>query len=200
MNKNSNGAAPLAPPIPWTDRVKPRTVLMVLAALALLDLMFYLLAVLPLLNREAEHLGIIASLETQIESQQQHLSGAKEIGERLDRADSQGQELINQITLERRTAFSVLLGELGSAADRSGVAMRETAYEVESIDGSDNYGILSINANFRGRYENLVKLLNALDRSELFFIIGSLGASPRTDSNANELQISMRVDTFVRNL
>ncbi len=199
MNRNSNGG-PLLPPAPWADRVAPKTALIALAALALFDLTFYLFAVRPLSNREAEQRARIAALEAQIESRRERLAGAEEVARRLDRADAEGQELVRQITLDRRSAFSVLFSELGSAAGESGVEVRETAYEVESVDGSDNYGILSINANFRGRYENLVKLLNVLDRAELFFIIGSLGASPRADSDTDELQINMRVDTFVRNL
>ncbi len=197
MNRNSNGGAP---PAPWTDRVKPKTALIALAVLALFDLTFYLFAVRPLSNRETEQRARIAALEAQIESRRERLAGVEKVAARLDRADAEGRELVSEITLNRRSAFSVLLSELGGAAGESGVEVRETAYEVESVDGSDNYGILSINANFRGRYENLVKLLNALDRSELFFIIGSLGASPRADSDTNELQINMRVDTFVRNL
>ena len=55
-----------------------------------------------------------------------------------------------------------------------------------------------MNANFRGRYENVVRFLNLIDRSETFLIIESLGASPRSDSD--DLQITMRIDTFVRDL
>ncbi len=200
MNRNSNGESSLAPPPLWIDRIKPKTAFIVPAALALFDLTFYLFAVRPLSNREVEQRARIAVLEEQVESRRKHLADTEEVARRLNRADAEGRELVRQITLDRRSAFSVLLSELGSAAGESGVEVRETAYEVESVDGSDNYGILSINANFRGRYENLVKLLNILDRSDLFFIIGSLGASPRADSNTDELQINMRVDTFVRNL
>ena len=200
MRRNSKGESSLAPPIPWSDRVKPRTALIAIAALALFDLTFYLFAVRPLSNREAEQRARIAVLEERIALRRKSLADTEQIAQRLDRADAEGQELVRQITLDRRSAFSALLSEIGRAAGESGVEVRETAYEMESVDGSDNYGILSINANFRGRYENLVKLLNLLDRSELFFIIGSLGASPRADGNASELQINMRVDTFVRNL
>ena len=58
--------------------------------------------------------------------------------------------------------------------------------------------MVSISANFRGRYENLVKFLNLLDRSDAFLIVERLGAAPREDTG--ELQITMRIDTFVRNV
>ena len=45
--------------------------------------------------------------------------------------------------------------------------------------------------------ESLV-LLNRLDRSSEFLIVESLGARPREDTG--DLQISMRIDTFVREL
>ena len=197
MNRNSNRGLPAAPRL---DRIKPGTALIAIAALAVFDLTFYLAAVRPLSSRETEQHARIAALEAQVASRRERLADTAGVAERLERAEAEGREIVRQITLDRRSAFSALLSELGGAAGEAGVEVRETAYEVESVDGSDNYGILSINANFRGRYENLVKLLNALDRSELFFIIGSLGASPRTDGDTNELQINMRVDTFVRNL
>ena len=71
----------------------------------------------------------------------------------------QGTHWGQEITLARQSAFSELLTELGAAAEGAGIEIRETSYSVEAIEGSDQYGLLAVNANFRGRYENLVNLL-----------------------------------------
>jgi len=187
-------------PVPWYRRLAPRTVLAVLAALALLDTGFYLLAVRPARLGEHETRARIESLVERVAATRRGIQGAVAAAERVENAETSGDALVQEIALSRQHAFSALLTELGAAAAKSGIEIRESSYVVEPIDGSESYGILAVNANFRGRYENLLKLLYELDRSELFFIIGSLGATPRDDSGSNELQINMRFDTFVRDL
>ena len=106
--------------------------------------------------------------------------------------------MLGRVSGAGRGTFSELLTELGEAATAAGVEMRETDYASEAIAGNESYGMVSVTANFRGRYENLVRLLNRLDRSSEFLIVESLGARPREDTG--DLQISMRIDTFVREL
>ncbi len=200
MTSNSKtGSKPLAP-ASWSRRVPPRTVLAVLGLLALVELGFYLLAVLPVAHRERERRIRNEELAAQVEETRLGIVAVQAAAERIEAADVEGRALVQQIALSRRNAFSALLTELDVAAQQAGVEIRETSYAVEVIEGSDQYGILAVNANFRGRYDNLVQLLYRLDRSELFFIIGSLGATPRDEANSSELQINMRFDTFVRDL
>ncbi len=113
-------------------------------------------------------------------------------------AQEEGGPLLEELTFERQRTFSELLTELGDAAEAAGVEIRETDYAAEEISGNESLGMVSVTANFRGRYENLVQLLNRLDRSTDFLIVESLGARPRQDTG--DLQISMRIDTFVREL
>lgn len=200
MASNSKRQSGAIMPAPWYRRLPPRTVLAILAALALLDAGLYLLAVRPARLGEREARARIERLTEQVAATRRGIQDAVAAADRVDSAEAAGDALVQEIALSRQHAFSALLTELGAAATESGIEVRESSYIVEPIEGSANYGILAINANFRGRYENLVKLLYALDRSELFFIIGSLGATPRDDSGSNELQINMRFDTFVRDL
>ena len=186
--------------VAWYRRLAPRTALATLAALAALDLAFYLIAVYPAQSAERETRARIAQLSSQVEETRQGFDQVRKAAERVNKAAAEGDALVQEIALPRRSAFSALLTELGAAADGAGVEIRETSYSVEAIEGSDGYGILAVNANFRGSYEDLVGLLYRLDRSELFFIIGSLGATPRDEESSNELRINMRFDTFVRDL
>ena len=200
MASNSKGQSSAIMPAPWYRRLQPRTVLAILAALALLDAGLYLLAVRPARLGERAARERIERLTEQVAATRRGIQDAVAAAKRVDDAETSGDALVQEIALSRQHAFSALLTELGAAATESGIEVRESSYVVEPIEGSEHYGILAINANFRGRYENLVKLLYELDRSELFFIIGSLGATPRDDSGSNELQINMRFDTFVRDL
>ncbi len=175
-----------------------RLVVAGLLLLAIFDAAFWLLAVEPAATRTADREAAVAALESQVQQKRESVAQLRESSERVAAARDEGDELLEELTFDRERTFSELLTELGAAATAAGVEMRETNYASEEIAGNESYGMVSVTANFRGRYENLVRLLNRLDRSSDFLIVESLGARPREDTG--DLQISMRIDTFVREL
>ena len=179
-------------------RVTRTQVCVALGLILLFDLVFYFFAVKPLSAREQKKRTSISILSQQVKQRTEQVAKLKMVVDKVEQARSEGDKLIEEITLVRRTTFSTLVAELDSAARESGVEPREGAYDVQPIEGAEHYGMVTISANFRGRYENLVKFLNRLDRSENFLIIESLGAAPRADSE--ELNVTMKIDTFVREL
>ena len=82
--------------------------------------------------------------------------------EKVEQARVEGDELVEQLTLARKNTFSRLVTELNAAADEAGIESRERAYDPDPVEGSDQYGALTITASFRGKYDQLVKLLNRL--------------------------------------
>jgi Tfp pilus assembly protein PilO len=181
---------------PWSRRVPRRNVLIVLGVFLALDLLFYLFAVRPLDAREQEQRVMLETLQQQVEQKQKDVERLKLIVSKVAKARAEGDALLEDVTFLRRTTFSDLMAELIESAKQAGIDTREGNFDAEPIEGSDDYGILSLTANFRGEYESLVKFVNRLDRSKRFLIVGSLGATPRSDST--ELQITMTIDTFVR--
>ena len=179
-------------------RVTRTQVCVALGLILLFDLVFYFFAVKPLSAREQKKRTSISILSQQVKQRTEQVAKLKMVVDKVEQARSEGDKLIEEITLVRRTTFSTLVAELDSAARESGVEPREGAYDVQPIEGAEHYGMVTISANFRGRYENLVKFLNRLDRSENFLIIESLGAASRADSE--ELNVTMKIDTFVREL
>ena len=177
------------------EQKRKRLVLGGLIALAVFDLAFWLFAVQPLANRETEQQVRVDGLTRMVVQKTEALESLRATNTKATTASAAGDELLEQLTFERRTTFSELLKELGEAARQSGVEIRETNYNSDEIEGNAEFGMVSIQANFRGGYENLVQLLNRLDRSDRFLIIERLGAAPREDGG---LQISMRIDAFVR--
>lgn len=169
-----------------------------LTVLALFDLAFWSFAVQPMAARAADREAAVVALEQLVEQKRESVANLSVSLERVAAAQEDGTGLLEELTFERQRTFSELLTELGDAASRSGVEIRETDYATEDIAGNENYGMVSVTANFHGQYENLVQLLNRLDRSSDFLIVESLGARPRQDTG--DLQITMRIDTFVREL
>lgn len=178
-------------------RIPKRVVIWTLTALFAFDVLFYVFAVLPLESREIELQAKVVAIEQSIALKRRSSERLEAVVARAEKAGEEGAELIDNFTFKRRTTYSNLLTLLGEAAQEAGVEMRETDYDDDPVAGSDGYGMISIRANFRGQYENLVKFLNVIDRSERFLIIGSLGATPR---ESGDLQIVMRIDTFMREI
>ena len=185
----------LAPPR-W--RLTRRHMLAALAVLLTFDVVFYLFAVRPLGAREEEQRILLRTLLRQQQQKTEELERLRVVVAKVEKARLEGDELINQLTLARNSTYSRLLAELDAAADEAGLESRERAYDPDPIEGAEEYGAITVTASFRGRYEQLVNLLHRLDHSEEFLIIGALGATPRSDTN--DLQITMRIDTFVRDL
>ncbi len=199
MTRNSNnGKAPGRRAASWLRRLSRKQALIALGALLAFDLGFYIMAVRPLGAREQMQQDLIAGLSAQIEKKSADVERLELVVSKVEKARDEGDQLLDDITLVRRTTYSTLLAELLQAAADSGIDTREGNFDLEPIEGTEQYGMVSINANFRGEYENLVQFLNRLDRSERFLILGSLGATPRADSS--ELQITLTIDTFVREL
>jgi Tfp pilus assembly protein PilO len=175
-----------------------KQVLALLGALAVFDLAFWVFVVLPLADQEQRQVERIAELSRQIAQKTEDLETLRTVRDRIGVARTQGDELVAEITFDRRTTFSQLLADMDEAAVESGIEIRERLYDQQPIEGADHYGMLTITSNYRGQYDKLVKFLNQLDRSERFLIIESLGATPRAESN--DLQFTLKIDTFVREL
>ena len=178
--------------------LKRKQVLALLGALAVFDLAFWLFAVLPLAGQEQRQLQRIADLTRQIAQKTSDLERLRTVRDRIGVARAPGDELVANITFDRRTTLSQLLAEMDAAAVESGIEIRERLYDQQPIEGAGRYGMLTITSNYRGHYDNLVKFLNRLDRSERFLIIESLGATPRAESN--DLQFTLKIDTLVREI
>ena len=196
MTSNFNSTPPQN--APWSRRISHTHIAAGLGVLLLFDLAFYLFAVRPLDAREEETIAAIAALEQQLEQRGEAAEQLRDVVGKVETARSTGDGLIEDITIRRQVAFSTLVVELDAAASEAQIEDRDRTYDIEPVDGTEEYGIVRMNANFRGSYENIVRFLNLIDRSEQFLIIESLGASPRSESA--DLQVTMRIDTFVRDL
>ncbi|MBG99774.1 MAG: hypothetical protein CMN58_05460 [Solibacterales bacterium] len=196
MTNNSDSAS--LQNVPLSRRISVAHVTLALTALLLFDGVFYWFAVHPLDARKQEVITAIKVLEKQVRQRVETVEHVNSAIKRIESARLIGSNLMKNITVSRQVAFSTLVTELDAAANRAEIENRDRTYNIEPVEGTSGYGIVRVNANFRGRYENVVRFLNLIDRSETFLIIESLGASPRSDSD--DLQITMRIDTFVRDL
>jgi len=166
-----------------------------LAALALFDLVFYLFAIGPLSESEREKRLLVENLRRQMGEQAARVEKLAAIVNKVETARTQGDELMEEIMLPRRTAFSAIVSEIDQASREAKVELRERGFNVEAIEGSNTLSMMTVTAGLDGSYDNLVKFLNLLDKSSKFLIIESLGAAPQQTGNL--LSITIKLDAFV---
>lgn len=198
MSSNSSSSARNRFATPLLRRIPKKYVLATVGVLFVFDLVFYLVAIEPLGRREAEQQALLGALSRQIAAKKTAVEQLQLVVSKVEKARGEGDGLLEGITLPRRAGFSMLLTELQEAAAKAGIDTREGNFDIEPIEGTEEYGMIAVSANFRGEYQNLVRFLNQLDRSDQFLIIDSLAATPRTDSN--ELQFTMRFNTLLREI
>ena len=181
----------------WLVEPGPRRkIRLALAALFLFDGLFYLFAIGPLGESDRTRTLQVANLRRQVAELSKLVEKLSTIVEKVKTARSEGDKLLDGITMPRRTAFSAIVSELDQAGKQAGVELRERAFEVEPIEGSDTLSMMTVTAGLQGNYENLVKFLNLLDKSPRFLIIQSLGAAPQQSGAL--LSVTVKFDAFVR--
>ncbi len=138
----------------------------------------------------------LAALQTQTAARRALLASTRQHVAAVEQGRTEGDKFLNEYFLARRTAYSTLLSELVDAADRAKIKPKEHAYATEPIEGSDSLSMMSISANYEGTYANLMRFVHELDRSPRLLIIEALNAAP--EQSGGTLNISMKIDTFVR--
>jgi hypothetical protein len=139
----------------------------------------------------------VVSLEQQVRQRQDLLQRTRTLTGKIEKARAEGDRFMDQYMLNRRTAYSTIVGELDRIGVESGVKPKESQFAVEPIAGSnDSLGMMTITANFEGAYSSLTKLINLIDRSPKFLIIESVQAAPQPSGAT--VNLTMKLHAFVR--
>lgn len=138
----------------------------------------------------------LTSLQTQVAAKKALLERTKQHAQAVELGRSEGDQFVTDYFLPSRTMFSLLLGELDSAANETKIQPRERTYDLEPIEGSDSMSLMSITAAYEGTYADLMRFVHEIDKSPRLLIIESLSAAPQQGSD--RLTVSMKLDTLVR--
>lgn len=147
--------------------------------------------------------GSLVELESSVLSAQKTLTARQAALEKTERAvelagraSASGGEFLETYFLARQSAYSTLLLELEDAASKAGIRARDRSYNYEPVEGSEDLGMLTINANYEGTYADLIQFVNAVDRSKRLLIIDQLAAQPQPQAGA--LVVNLRMNAFFR--
>ncbi len=147
--------------------------------------------------------GTAEDLEQQLLMQRQQVKQRQAAIERLrllaaksDKARAEGDRFLAAYFLDRRTASSAILTELGNAGKKAGLRPRDHAYTFEPVEGSEDLTTMTISANYEGSFAALMQFVNIIDRMNRFLIIEDMQATPTQQPGT--LSIRLQIDAFVR--
>jgi hypothetical protein len=135
-------------------------------------------------------------MRSAIRQQQGVLERTRVLASKIESGRGQGDKFMVSYFLPRRTANSTILAELNDLAGQAKITSRDSAINIEAVDGSDTLDMMQITANFEGLYPDLIHFINLLDKSDRLLIIESLNATPQ--QSGGRLNVMLKLDTFVQ--
>ena len=139
----------------------------------------------------------LASLRSTFRSSQQRLNKSSSLVRNMDIGRDQGNKFEVSYMTSRRQTFGPLDAEVNHLAQTAGMKVGTINYSVlDPIEGSGDLYMLTITAGFEGGYPQLMKLVNAIDRSPRFMVIDELQVAPQPKGDV--LDAVFHINTFVR--
>jgi len=137
----------------------------------------------------------LAQTRAQIQRGRASLELTKTNVRKVQSARLEQEQFVTGYFLDRRTASSTILSEIGKLAKNAGLTPREHSFNIDPIEGSGEFSMMTITGNYEGNYADLVEFVNAVDRSPRFLIIDSLTAQPQQSGG---LQARFKMNAFLR--
>ena len=171
------------------------TIKIVLGVLAALNLIAGFLYFFPPGGSAADLETALTQTRTQIQRGRATLDQSKASVKKVQTARQEQEKFVAEYFMDRRTASSTILTEIGAMAKQAGITPREHSFTIDPVEGSDEFSMMTITANYEGNYGDLVQFVNAVDRSRRFLIIDSIAAQPQQTGG---LQVRFKMNAFLR--
>jgi type IV pilus assembly protein PilO len=167
-----------------------------LGLLAVLNLIALVFVYMPPGGSEASLNEELTALRQQVRTRQAEVTRLRTIAAKVDHARAQQKEFLTTYFMDRRSASSTILTEIGASAQKAGLKPKEHAFAIEPVEGSDTISMMTITANYEGSYADLVQFLNLVDRSKRFLIIENVTAAPQ--QTPGMLASRFKINTFIQ--
>lgn len=95
--------------------------------------------------------------------------------------------------LPRRTAFSGMLANLEALATQDSLRPSDASYRLEELGGAPGWVSVGVNLTVEGNYTDLVRFINHLEKSELFWIIEGMNVSA---GQSRGLRLGLQMRTY----
>ena len=168
---------------------------LVVAALVLLNLVAGYFVLRPPGGSPDELSAAASSASVQLQRNKMVLDRTRTLMTKIKDGREKGDSFLSEYFLPAGKAYSTVYSELVELAKKAQMTPRESSYAMEQVEGSDTLSMMTITQALEGKYADLIRFVNALDKSEGLLIVDSLTATPQTNGN---LSVLLRLQTFVR--
>ncbi|MDZ4802984.1 MAG: type 4a pilus biogenesis protein PilO [Bryobacteraceae bacterium] len=178
----------------------PRTVARAILGVLLLGNLIAAYMVARPVGGSAEELDAqISTLQSTLQRRTVEIQGMRQLVSRMNQARTGGDAFLGKYFLEGRTKSSTIVGELDTAAKDAGLRSKERSFNYDPIEGTDQFSMLTVVANYEGTYGDLLQFVNKLDKSSRFLIIDTLTAAPQQGNQGQGLlNVQVKFNAFVR--
>jgi Tfp pilus assembly protein PilO len=147
-----------------------------IAAMVAADLVAAAILFSPLVGSANSRRELMNQLSVELRTKTRQVEPLRNINQKIVLAKEQ----IGQFYKERfGVRDSDIAGELGKLASENGVRIVQAKYKEEDAEGPGIVPV-EIEGNFSGDYLQLVRFINALERSKLFFMVDSVDLAGET--------------------
>jgi Tfp pilus assembly protein PilO len=168
-----------------------RKLQIVIAAMVLVDLVAVGVLFSPLVGSAESRRATMSELTAELQKKTREVEPLKGIDKKIVLAKGQ----IGQFYQDRfASRDSELTAELGKIASENGVRILQAKYKQED---PTNWGIVptEIEGNFSGDYLQLVRFINALERSKQFFTVDSISLA---GENTGPVKLDVKMHSYLR--
>src|SRR5579864_6195905 len=171
----------------------PRSAIrLVLGLLAAANLVAGYFVLRPLGGSPQELRQQVVEMRTQIRQQQGALDRTGLMAGKIEIGRGEGDKFMSKFFLPRRTAYSTVMAALTDLATQAKVTPKESANAIDPVEGSDVLDMMQITANYEAKYEDLVRFVNLIDKSDRLLVMESLNATPQ--QSGGKLNVMMKLD------
>jgi Tfp pilus assembly protein PilO len=175
-----------------------------IGVLLAINLVFFVLLLKPAGQRAEQQRQQVEELRKQMQSHRDAAAALHSIAGNLDVSSREGSDFYAQKFLPKPTGFSIVMEEVDRAARANNVRKGSVSYGLGAVAGRPDLEQVDITTVVDGDYGNVVRFINAVERSPLFLIIDSISAgagttgAPGMPATARGVRLSIRLVTFFK--
>lgn len=167
---------------------------MVLGLLVLLNGILLLLVFRPPSRSLAERQQELEETRGRHEAVSRGVAQMRELRTKLQAGIQDGREFSEKNFLARKTAFSAMLEDLEQLASQNRLKPAGVNYRLNDERNQPGWVNVEVTLTVEGDYPDLVRFINRVEQSELFWMIDSLNVS---GSPSRGLRLSLQMGTYL---
>jgi Tfp pilus assembly protein PilN len=143
---------------------------------------------------ETEWRQELAQLETEEHAAQLRVQRLQQLEEKVRDATHNEQQFAQASFLRRSSAFSQMLTDLERLAADNHLVPGDAGFNLDDRNNQLGWVTVQVTLTVNGNYPDLVRFLNQLEQSKLFWIVESLTVSSKTGQN---LTLNLQAATYL---